>query len=309
MILSRYNDENMKELKDEEITENIYIVISGNKSTRTDGQPPYCNVCEKDFKSSIKYAKHSIKHSLDGIFSCHICHITAKMTLDQIETHIRIHENKPKYTCQYCQAKLFSKYSAIEHEICHSGIKGSSTVFCELCSKGFMFLCSLQAHVKKSHPDCVLKINKTINKKETLPEEHLPVPIFPSSSIFCYICKNTYKDNINYALHSVQHNENRKFNCYLCALQSKMSDSEIVDHIKMHLNATVHRCSVCDKGFSRKIDAVEHVYFHKSYKPYECKLCNTNFMFSRCLLSHRKNHHNLTNKWVRGCTACDFHQL
>ncbi|XP_050516846.1 zinc finger protein 600-like [Diabrotica virgifera virgifera] len=300
---------------EDEVAENIYIVVSNNqKHPVSRKQPPFCNVCEKDFGCSIKYAKHSLKHSLDGIFRCFICHVNAKMTLDQIETHIRIHQNIPKYTCSFCDARLYSKYSAIKHESCHSGIRDSSTVFCDLCSKGFMFLCSLQAHHKEAHPEISMKVYRKEPKKTSIPtsispKDHLPIPIYPNETITCFICKERFEDNIKYALHTVRHSEKGYFNCYLCALQCKMSHQEIIDHIKMHLNSTIRQCPVCRRGFTRKTDAEDHINYHNNKKPFECKDCSNKFMFNRCLLSHRRNHHNLSSKWLRGCTACDVQML
>lgn len=258
--------------------------------------PPYCNFCKKKFKDNISFAKHSLKHSLDNVFRCFLCHITARMTADQIETHIRIHENKPKYMCEFCNAKIYSDYAAIQHERWHLGKKGASSSTCFNCGESFLFLCSLEMHKKKCNPspECSVKVSK-----------HLPIPLQLIEPIPCNICESTFDDHYNYALHIVDHHKDGEFKCYMCGMESKMALLEIQQHIKNHLDGPMHKCPVCKLGFARRTDAVEHVNFHEWVRPLMCTICDVSFMFTRCLFSHRKNCHKLKGKWFRSCSACD----
>ncbi|CAG9763097.1 unnamed protein product [Ceutorhynchus assimilis] len=117
-----------------------------------------------------------------------------------------------------------------------------------------------------------------------------PPPIELDEPIECDLCQQTYKNNVAFALHSIQHSEDRRYSCHLCDFKNT-SKYHIEMHIRAHEGTTKYKCEICDKAFTVSTNAIEHKYFHTGEKPFQCEICGKHFMYSRFLASHRRSQH------------------
>ncbi|XP_057661569.1 zinc finger protein 415-like isoform X18 [Diorhabda carinulata] len=151
-------------------------------------------------------------------------------------------------------------------------------------------------------------LKKKQKRKSKAVDKVQPPPL--DEPVHCDICDVTYKNNVEFALHTDKHNEDGKFACHLCEFKNS-SKYHIEMHIRAHEGTTKYKCEVCDKAFTVSTHAIEHKYYHTGEKPFECDICGKHFMFSWFLTSHRRTQH-----WevVTGsplvkydCTLCNKH--
>lgn len=160
--------------------------------------------------------------------------------------------------------------------------------------------------------DCLLKKDKKKkgkNLKEKPLEKH-PPPIELDEPIECDVCNLTFRNNVCFALHSIDHAKDNKYYCHLCDFKNN-SKYHIEMHVRAHEGTTRYKCEICGKAFTISTHAIEHKYFHTGEKPFQCEICGKHFMFSWFLTSHRRTQH-----WeiVTGsplvkydCTLCNKH--
>ncbi|XP_066254694.1 zinc finger protein 271-like isoform X8 [Euwallacea similis] len=117
-----------------------------------------------------------------------------------------------------------------------------------------------------------------------------PPPIELDEPIECDVCNETYKNNVAFALHSIEHSKDRRFSCHLCDFKNT-SKYHIEMHVRAHEGTTKYKCEICNKAFTVSTNAHEHKYFHTGEKPFRCEICGKHFMYSRFLASHRRTQH------------------
>ncbi|XP_066254702.1 uncharacterized protein [Euwallacea similis] len=160
--------------------------------------------------------------------------------------------------------------------------------------------CLLQNEVKK----------KKVKKSQKGVAEKHPPPIELDEPIECDVCNETFRNNVAFALHSIDHAQDNKYYCHLCDFKNN-SKYHIEMHVRAHEGTTKYKCEICGKAFTISTHAIEHKYFHTGEKPFQCEICGKHFMFSWFLTSHRRTQH-----WeiVTGsplvkydCTVCNKH--
>ncbi|CAG9816299.1 unnamed protein product [Phaedon cochleariae] len=246
---------------------------------------PFCNRCQTYYADPILHALHTLKHS-NGLFDCPTCPLLAKMTEEQVETHVRIHEENPKHTCPKCGLKLYSDSTAIKHEKSHFGMR--KPLPCGLCEATFLFPCTLSAHETTEHGDVIEEFRKETKakqeediRKKSVVKEHLPYANKPLGPVLCQYCNETFRSNIQYGYHLTKfHSLDEKFKCFLCKSPVRMDEARMENHLRRHEFAQTFKCSVCGEGFCQRQDAEDHERFHEE-KGVECNLCDSEFLFSR----------------------------
>ncbi|XP_049819978.1 zinc finger protein ZFP2 isoform X10 [Aethina tumida] len=150
----------------------------------------------------------------------------------------------------------------------------------------------LKQQIKKEEEE-VESSNKPKRKrtKRTKTEKVVhPEPVELDEPIHCDICTETYKNNVAFALHSINHSEDGKYSCHLCDYRNT-SKYHIEMHVRAHEGTTKYKCEVCGKAFTVSTHAIEHKFFHTGEKPFQCEICGKHFMFSWFLTSHRRTQH------------------
>lgn len=158
--------------------------------------------------------------------------------------------------------------------------------------------------------DCLLDNKRPTRKRKEKPAEKPSPPVDLDEPIECDVCNLTFKNNVAFALHSIDHSKDKKYYCHLCDFKNT-SKYHIEMHMRAHEGTTKYKCETCGKAFTISTHAIEHKYFHTGEKPFQCEICGKHFMFSWFLTSHRRTQH-----WeiVTGsplvkydCTICKKH--
>lgn len=83
-----------------------------------------CNQCNQGFKSSVYLSKHKKTHDICE----NVCPICSQKfyNLAKFEYHLKAHEDKKKYQCQYCDKSYMQFHHKANHERTHTG---GNTIF------------------------------------------------------------------------------------------------------------------------------------------------------------------------------------
>ena len=82
-------------------------------------------------------------------FACSKCPCTF-VSKGGLNEHVKHrHENRARYTCEYCGKGFTNQSHRSDHLATHTGVKQN---VCTVCNKQFTFKHSLKAHVLKNHP-------------------------------------------------------------------------------------------------------------------------------------------------------------
>ena len=73
-------------------------------------------------------------------------------------------------------------------------------------------------------------------------------------------------------------------------------------HYQSNSNEKPYTCSKCDRNFESETDLLEHERIHTEEKPYRCSQCDKNFEFATDLLEHERIH---TEEKPYNCLQCD----
>ncbi|XP_057661568.1 zinc finger protein ZFP2-like isoform X17 [Diorhabda carinulata] len=166
---------------------------------------------------------------------------------------------------------------------------------------------NLQHNEIGRNPVKIGKMKRMTRKKSDIAH---PPPVELDEPIQCDLCSDTYKNNVAFSLHSIQHSDDGKYSCHICNYKNA-SKYHIEMHVRAHEGTTSYKCEICNKAFTVSTHALEHKYFHSGEKPFQCEICGKHFMFSRFLASHRRTQHweiiTGTPLIKYDCTTCNKH--
>lgn len=110
-------------------------------------EPIQCDTCCATYTNNVDFAFHSLSHSDDAKYTCHLCNYKNSSKY-HMEMHVRAHEGTTKYKCEICDKAFTISTHALEHKNYHTGEKPFQ---CEICGKHFMFSWHLASHRRTSH--------------------------------------------------------------------------------------------------------------------------------------------------------------
>ncbi|KAM6895686.1 uncharacterized protein FYW49_019557 [Xenentodon cancila] len=175
---------------------------------------------------------------------------------------------RPRYQCDKCDKKYFSRASLIMHYRNHTG---ETPFLCSYCGQGFRASSNLELH---------LRIH-TGERPYT-----------------CHICGKT--SNQSLMRHMRMHRGERNYLCTECG-KSFLSAAELRLHMRYHTGERRYKCKHCGKGFITKSSLTIHMRRHTGERPYNCSLCPKSFTTMREQKKHVKIH---SNKKYFPCSKC-----
>nr|XP_023019535.1 zinc finger protein 37-like isoform X3 [Leptinotarsa decemlineata] len=244
-------------------------------------EPIQCEVCSASYTNNVDFAFHSLSHSDDGKYSCHMCNYRNGSKY-HVEMHVRTHEGTTKHKCEICNKAFTISTHAIEHKNFHTGEKPFQ---CEICGKHFMFSWHLSSHRRTSHYEILT--GKPLVKFD------------------CAACNKHYESASGLRRHNIK---KHKFNeidlsviCEICGKRLS-SKEKLKFHLRTHTGYKPHACHVCPKSFSKKDQLIEHIRTHTGEKPYVCKICGKGFAQRTPLKTHERTHN--ADRFGNTCTVC-----
>lgn len=199
---------------------------------------------------------------------------------------------------------------------------------CDVCSKSFTSLTSLNRHNKVKHGhsgkficdfcDGSFYNSTLLNNHKLL---HITESKFP-----CDICQNLFKSIEHVERHKKTHvtiedkNNSESTKKYLCTTCGKVlySSSGYQTHLRMHIDDKKFKCDVYEKSFREKVQLkfhlvshtddrsahlVSHQAVHVSDKNFACEICGVTTKYKSGLTHHMRNIHLGIREHT--CDECD----
>ncbi|VEN39102.1 unnamed protein product [Callosobruchus maculatus] len=257
--------------------------------------PIHCDNCSDSYFSHVEFAFHSIKHSEDGKYTCHVCNSYRNAKKHSIEMHVRAHEGSTKYKCEICGKAFTINTYAIEHKYFHTGEKPFQ---CEICGKHFMFSRQLGSHRRTSHYEILtgsplVKYDCDICKKHYesafgLRRHKLTIHNDVDLSVICEICGKRISTKEKLKFHMRTHTGVKPYPCEICG-KCFSKKHQMIEHTRVHTGEKPYICSHCGRGFSQRTPLVLHIRTHTGERPNLCRFCGNGFISKTALESHMKN--------------------
>jgi KRAB domain-containing zinc finger protein len=219
---------------------------------------------------------------------------------------ISLNENckSGKHICKICGKELSNKSTLINHmKAVHPA--ECKIFYCIICNQRFLRNSSMDAHIRKKHPDGQKQqfecdFDGKIFETKALLNSHMQQHL---SLVECSICHKMLKRLCIYKHLRDFHALDRKFQCTTCSKQFKSKESLRI-HKKSH-NKTFE-CDICKRMFSLKSQLNEHKKnYHDNAGSYACETCENKFNTKQHLKSHQLTHKKDRLKSFK-CQQCDF---
>lgn len=179
------------------------------------------------------------------------------------------------FKCMFCETHFERRCHLQQHtQRVHMG----KTFSCTICERSFAFSSQLRAHLR------------------THDEAHVAKPFV------CEFCGKSFKQKIQMSTHvTAVHTKIRAFKCSMCP-KDFLTNRDLKDHIKAHLNIRDKVCETCQKTFTNANALIKHRHIHKE-KKLQCSLCNTRFAERVSLGVHMKRTHKIIRNNVKVSTS------
>lgn len=137
---------------------------------------------------------------------------------------------------------------------------------CKICSKRFLSISAIRAHIKFFH----YKLNRYVcpfkNCKKTFINNYrlkTHINIHKGiKSFVCYICNKKFTENGTLLTHYVTHSNIKPYKCDICENQFK-TVPQLKNHYKnIHHIINFYKCIFCNKNFKLKAEYKHHLKLH-----------------------------------------------
>ncbi|XP_044727283.1 zinc finger protein 260-like isoform X2 [Chrysoperla carnea] len=196
-----------------------------------------CKRCNKTFKDRESWKSHIKEvHFLEKYVTCHIC--GKSVTKKNLHTHLDIHKDREKLTCEQCPKSFKSEITLKAHvKDIHGDQKPIRKHLCNICGHASRAPAGLRKHLL-IHTDT------------------RPYP--------CNRCDKAFRTTENLKKHiNCVHLNNRRYQCTFCP-KAFCEKNTLVHHERLHTGEKPHKCEVCDKAFAQRIALKIHMKTHSN---------------------------------------------
>ncbi|XP_066927806.1 zinc finger protein 91-like [Clytia hemisphaerica] len=179
---------------------------------------------------------------------------------------------------------------------------GQDQLKCHICGKSYLYLLSLQKHIKTHNgsrkiwqcADCRKEFDKAHFFRTHLKNGKCEKPYE------CTTCGKRFSIESSLAIHSAVHLEKNCFQCNVCGKGFKFSQS-LSRHLRIHTGEKPFKCHVCGKAFNQSTTLQVHLRIHTGERPHKCTVCGKAFKQAHNLKRHHRIH---TGEKPYDCNVC-----
>lgn len=162
------------------------------------GERPFaCTTCGKSFVQKVQLNQHELRHLGIRPFACTVCERTFSQKA-QLTQHIRLHTGDRPYICE-CGADFLSKSMLSQHRRTHSNDRPH---VCATCGKAFAYKESLVVHIRTHTGEKPFEC--TICGSRYTQSHHLKGHLRTHTGekpFQCHLCEKTYKNRVDLRFH------------------------------------------------------------------------------------------------------------
>lgn len=274
------------------------VSLRNHKNTHTGMRPHKCKQCNGAFTTSGELLRHiRYKHTFEKPHKCKICEY-ASVELSKLKRHMRSHTGERPYRCEFCNYASPDSYKLKRHLRTHTGEKPYQ---CEICQARFTQSNSLKAH-KLIHsgnkPVFQCDLCPTTCGRKTDLKIHMQKLHTSERPLCCRKCSKTFPDRYSYKLHTKTHEGEKCFKCEHCNYAA-LSRRHLGSHLLTHSGLKPFECNECDQSFRQKqlLKRHKNLYHTPDYTPpmpkektHECTECDKTFAHKGNLMRHLSHH-------------------
>ncbi|KAI5698818.1 hypothetical protein M8J75_012397 [Diaphorina citri] len=308
-----------------EICSKTYTV-EGSLLTHYDmhsGEFYQCDVCFKEFRSSVTLRNHTRRHDN---FSCDECSVECQ-DLNALRMHTLREHGYKILACEKCDVKFTHKALLAEHintkhntdvtlkcQLCnvaevqqHLEEHKVVIIRCETCTRNYESLESLTTHLSFKHSNQFLmkctNCNVLVPRDEILPHLAIQHCQGTTPSIYeCNQCKEKTNDMTTMLNHySVKHYMDINMSCVPCDVLFH-NKATLYKHLYLEHKATSLsiQCNMCSLVLDSKESLVTHISQTHTLM-FTCRRCPSTFLNSATLSKHVKMEHNSKSYQCNEC--------
>ncbi|XP_068628850.1 zinc finger protein 431-like [Battus philenor] len=279
-----------------------------------------CHDCGSYFKSKCKLRVHWRKTHLLNSLVCSICKMVFK-TYKAYHSHKKMKRQscivagsgminiigigKARiFNCKQCPYKSKRMKDMQTHIVIHSGDRPFQ---CEMCSKNFTQLSSLQAHKESVHKKYIVEATCQFCGKflKGRSQVYRHLKTHTGDKVPCPVCAKMLTKNC-LRPHMQRHSKVKSYTCEICA-KSFYTCAELCNHRRSTHNTLkkVYKCDLCEYKANRSDALKKHRGKHTDLN-IPCVTCGMFFMNKQKLILHERIHFD-EKKY--SCPHCDvkFH--
>ena len=274
-------------------------ILNEHTSVHVENEAMTCNICFSKFTNLDAYLEHRITHEVKEEEG------DSEMLYREVKEEDR--SSGMSYSCHKCSKTFSSRYSWDQHQKSHS-----KEHQCKLCGKSFPFKSRLNRHMKIHTDDRPYGCNKCdqrfIHRHNLI--DHLQLHEQEEDYHSCAVCKKLFHQKSTLDQHMRTHQENSDQKAsetsgdnemkHVCVCLKKFQSRRDLDQHLKKSACKLHECTLCGKSFSFETELKEHMTIHVGKRPYKCHQCNKAFMRKGHLQSHMYVH----NVVHHSCTIC-----